>query len=395
MSHVDEGALHAYLDGALDEYPATEADRIRAHLDTCFECAGRLEEERRVRGDAHAILALAAPEVDLPGLEELRAYVERTRRVRSPAAARLWRIGWAASVVLALGTGWLVRGQTGPGARMTAPLPEASAFVELGGTAPDVAEPAAGVEAPAGLGADAPTEPAVRGPAESRVVQALPTKASGPGVAENDATASTVATAAPGPAPAVMATTDVVLPAPADRMATQSLDVVASAEVVALPVAPVAGAGAGAAAAGEVMLADAAVTASREEPSRARSASPVAMTSAMERAEATVRRPVTEDDAIDRSVPSLVVPGLEVVSVTNLGLGTTASGVHVVQRLATGVLVEIWHLEPEVDRDVLPARPGGVEEVAERTEAGWIVIRGATTADELSGLLASLRSAGG
>jgi hypothetical protein len=44
---------------------------------------------------------------------------------------------------------------------------------------------------------------------------------------------------------------------------------------------------------------------------------------------------------------------------------------------------------------VLPARPGGVEEVAERTEAGWIVIRGATTADELSGLLASLRSAGG
>ena len=25
MSHVDEGALHAYLDGALDEYPPAEA----------------------------------------------------------------------------------------------------------------------------------------------------------------------------------------------------------------------------------------------------------------------------------------------------------------------------------------------------------------------------------
>ena len=46
MSHVDEGALHAYLDGALDEYPAAEGRRVREHLDLCPECAERLEVER-------------------------------------------------------------------------------------------------------------------------------------------------------------------------------------------------------------------------------------------------------------------------------------------------------------------------------------------------------------
>ena len=42
MSHIDEGALHAYLDGALDSYPAAEATRIREHLESCAACAARL-----------------------------------------------------------------------------------------------------------------------------------------------------------------------------------------------------------------------------------------------------------------------------------------------------------------------------------------------------------------
>ena len=110
MSHVGEGALHAYLDGALDEYPSAEADRIREHLDGCAECAQRLEAERSVRSDAQAMLGMATPEVDLPSLEELRAYVRRTRPTRTIASVRITRMSWAASVVLALGTGWMVRG---------------------------------------------------------------------------------------------------------------------------------------------------------------------------------------------------------------------------------------------------------------------------------------------
>lgn len=108
MSHVDEGALHAYLDGALDEYPPDDAERIREHVDRCASCADRLEVERRARSDAQAMLAMAAPEVEAPSFEELRAYVERTR-VRPAASRRLSRLGWAASVVLAVGVGWVLR----------------------------------------------------------------------------------------------------------------------------------------------------------------------------------------------------------------------------------------------------------------------------------------------
>ncbi|MGB0543355.1 MAG: anti-sigma factor family protein, partial [Longimicrobiales bacterium] len=110
MSHVDEGALHAYLDGALDEYPATEARRIRDHLDACSACAERLEAERGLRSDAHAMLGLAAPAVDMPSFEELRAYVERTRPATSRTTVRVTRLSWAASVMLALGVGWILRG---------------------------------------------------------------------------------------------------------------------------------------------------------------------------------------------------------------------------------------------------------------------------------------------
>ncbi|MBM4185483.1 MAG: hypothetical protein FJ207_14905, partial [Gemmatimonadetes bacterium] len=111
MSHVDEGALHAYLDGALDEYPAAEARRIREHVETCAMCMERLAEERKVREDANAILGLAAPQVEVPTFEELRAYVVRTTKAeRSTMSVRLYRMSWAASVVLALGTGWMLRG---------------------------------------------------------------------------------------------------------------------------------------------------------------------------------------------------------------------------------------------------------------------------------------------
>src|SRR5690606_5297442 len=69
MSHVDEGALHAYLDGALDEYPVAEARRIRAHLECCGPCIGRLEEERSVRERASAVLSAADAPVVMPPLE--------------------------------------------------------------------------------------------------------------------------------------------------------------------------------------------------------------------------------------------------------------------------------------------------------------------------------------
>lgn len=113
MSHVDDGALHAYLDGALDALPGPEAERIREHLAACDACARRLEEERAVRAEARSILDGASPALDdLPSLEELRALAAAGRG--SSVGARLRHLGFAASLVLAVGAGWLLRGSQAP-----------------------------------------------------------------------------------------------------------------------------------------------------------------------------------------------------------------------------------------------------------------------------------------
>lgn len=107
MSHVDEGILHAYLDGALDalsdagELPdgATAAD-VRAHLDSCADCRARLETERAVRESAGLVMHdLPSPGSIVPELPALTT--------PSPRRKRWVPIGWAASIVLAVGAGWI------------------------------------------------------------------------------------------------------------------------------------------------------------------------------------------------------------------------------------------------------------------------------------------------
>src|SRR6266850_373938 len=58
MSHVDDGTLHAYLDGELS---SAETQGVDAHLAQCPACRGRLEEERALITRAGELLALAAP----------------------------------------------------------------------------------------------------------------------------------------------------------------------------------------------------------------------------------------------------------------------------------------------------------------------------------------------
>jgi hypothetical protein len=98
MSHVDDGTLHAYLDG---ELPPAEARGIDAHLAQCPACRGRFDGERALITRAGELLALAAPpDRELPPF--------RAGDVRPPK--RLWwqvrlPLAWAATVVLALGIG--------------------------------------------------------------------------------------------------------------------------------------------------------------------------------------------------------------------------------------------------------------------------------------------------
>ena len=105
MSHVDEGALHAYLD---NELPSAECTTLEAHLTDCATCRATLIEERALRERATAVLGSARPiERPAPPLEQLRREPKRSPwRVRRSFA-------WAASIVLALGLGYYMRSPSG------------------------------------------------------------------------------------------------------------------------------------------------------------------------------------------------------------------------------------------------------------------------------------------
>lgn len=436
MSHVDEGALHAYLDGALDEYPPAEAERIRAHLDACAECADRLEAERRVRSDAHAMLGLAAPAVDAPSFEELRAYVERTRRPRESRISRIQRLGWAASVVLALGAGWMIReGQLqtraldvrqdrvlAPAADMTPPAdvtPAADVGPSRGGAPVDEAEGEAVGEAATVEGAGvaesrARTEaaPAETDRARRNVVvseapiQSPEASEPAPGVAFEEPEIPEMSAQAARPAVEAEEAEKVDTSDDIGEREAVSLDALvvlgdSDSSTTAAQRVPVPGDTA-ALEAEDIRIApttfeaaepDVAITASASSSGSAGRANDSPSVSALRTgvsptslAPATpAEQPAAEDSmAVE---PLLALPGYEVISVTNLGDGTTAWGVRVVQALEDGRRLEVVHLEPEVEPFILPGLAEGWSEVRTRTGRGWVLLRGPLPEAELGTLL--------
>src|SRR6266705_995260 len=106
ISHVDDGQLHAYLDG---ELPQAEAWRLEAHLGECPACRGRLEEQRALIARAGELLALAAPPArDVPPFPSRPGDAQPPPPARWPARLPL---AWAATVMLALAAGWYLRGE--------------------------------------------------------------------------------------------------------------------------------------------------------------------------------------------------------------------------------------------------------------------------------------------
>ena len=95
MSHVDDGMLHGYLDGALS---ALDAVRIERHVAECAACQQRLDAARGLIQRAARLLEWASPPADraAPPLAELRPHVPPRWRVP---------VAWAATIVLALGAG--------------------------------------------------------------------------------------------------------------------------------------------------------------------------------------------------------------------------------------------------------------------------------------------------
>lgn len=114
MSHVDDGQLHAYLDGALPG--GLEARRqLEAHVETCDDCRALLDAARADREGASDVLGLLDPtEVGVPPFEQVLARrgvgetgADTSRPRFSPATLAFAR---AAVVLVALGAGWIARG---------------------------------------------------------------------------------------------------------------------------------------------------------------------------------------------------------------------------------------------------------------------------------------------
>ena len=122
MSHVDEGRLSEYLDRRIEG--SSDRGDIERHLAECAECRERLEEVRAIRERAAHLLSVATPaQVAMPQFAEIEA---RARARRAPqrvlAMRRLTALGWAATIVLAVGVGWLARGSFGFGGSQSEPL---------------------------------------------------------------------------------------------------------------------------------------------------------------------------------------------------------------------------------------------------------------------------------
>jgi anti-sigma factor ChrR (cupin superfamily) len=368
MSHVDDGALHAFLDGALEALPPEEAARIRDHLAACPSCAARLEEERSIRAEASTILADAMPALDgLPTFEELRAQAA----ARGPSQAdrssgRLQKMAWAASIVLALGAGWMLRQATAPSGALQRALEGSRA---PGAVAVPILELERARDASTGeelAEAEAAAPPAARTEAEARTTD-------GRGIEEpvveqelsSDATAERAS-----------------LPAEAKVRPTRRTDSAGARPSSAMVFNDSLGKATDDRAAAEVRGALAQEFARRTRPA-ARDEVLVAPASPMAQVASVAPGPPELDET-----GSLVVPGLVVLSVSWLDEGGLAGVVRVRQLLEGGDTLELLHLPSGIDPSALGtlASDGRTELVVPR-DGGWLLARAHTTGDTLRALV--------
>jgi hypothetical protein len=114
MSHVDDGTLHALLDGALHAEDPELAAGVEAHLGRCADCRARLNAAAAVRDRAGQVLDLLDAD-PRPDFQEVLARAGHDRQGALARQARRTRgAAWAATILLALGTGYLVRDRLVP-----------------------------------------------------------------------------------------------------------------------------------------------------------------------------------------------------------------------------------------------------------------------------------------
>ena len=110
MQHLDEGTIHAWLDGAL---PPLDAEQVAKHAAECVSCAAAVAEARGIiAGSARIVSALD----DVPG------GVIPGRTTRGPTGSSAWgrlrltpgRAALAATILLAVSTTLTLRSSSSP-----------------------------------------------------------------------------------------------------------------------------------------------------------------------------------------------------------------------------------------------------------------------------------------
>lgn len=119
MSHVDEGQLEAWIDRDRSGMSVAEAEAIAHHLESCVACSSLLAEVTRLRERASSILGGAhLDDRRIPDFEQVRARAGAVaggaKAPPRPARSPLVAYAWAASLIVAIGLGWLTRDLLGP-----------------------------------------------------------------------------------------------------------------------------------------------------------------------------------------------------------------------------------------------------------------------------------------
>lgn len=111
MKHLDEGTLQAWLDMPRSGLEASEVAEIERHVATCETCAAALAALRDSDGGVHGLLVRGLDKsVEAPPFEEIVARAEGRTGGQGRTGgghARLGRLAWAASIVVAIGVGWM------------------------------------------------------------------------------------------------------------------------------------------------------------------------------------------------------------------------------------------------------------------------------------------------
>lgn len=172
MRHMDEGLLQSWLDGPRAGLTDEEREAVEAHLAECAACVEKVEALRAGNERARGLLAIAE-EVEDGEMPAFDAVVRRARELNgepgasSATTVRPWwgrRTAWAASIMVALGAGWLANewntgsseGRVVPSEVVGEPSRGTDAAVSLEAPLEDVGSSPDGEELP--YGAPAPSD---------------------------------------------------------------------------------------------------------------------------------------------------------------------------------------------------------------------------------------------